>query len=101
VIAKPGEVAIVRHVTGLAAPESSVGARAQLLWEEEVVRLCASAPTLPQQAKDLMRATLVAILDEAGPDASFARSAQPLLAALGSDSNPELTRPVWREAAAA
>jgi hypothetical protein len=48
-----------------------------------------------------MRATLVAILDEAGPDASFARSAQPLLAALGSDSNPELTRPVWREAAAA
>jgi hypothetical protein len=63
--------------------------------------LSASAATLPQQAKDLMRATLVAILEEAASDVSFVRSAQPLLAALGPETGPELPRFFWREAKAA
>ena len=88
-------------MTGLAAPESSVDTRTQLLWEEEVVRLCAGAATLPQPAKDLMRTTLVAILDEAGSDRSFVRAAQPLLAALEPERRPELPRFFWREAEAA
>jgi len=66
-----------------------------------MVRLSASASTLPQAAKDLMRATLVAILDEAGSDPSFVGSAQPLFAALGPESRQELPRFFWRQAEAA
>jgi hypothetical protein len=67
-------------VTGLAAPSPEI-VRARLLWEEEISKQCASAPTLPVAARQLMLAALESILAES-TDPAFRRAAQPLLAAL-------------------
>ena len=60
----------------------------QLLWEEEVASLRALAPSLPQAARTLLRATLESIVSEQTCERALVEAAVPLLAELEPNLRP-------------